>query len=163
MTQTDTDITDIAEKITLSRSQAIKAIAAGGDLAQLRGVNEATIDFIYAFSALNYKQGKYKEAASGFRFLCRHKHRDPDMWLAYARALFGHKDYMPALESYLMVAVMRPSASLCLEIARAFMVANMPQQAGVFIQAAGRALLPGDSDALRRDIAAFEKELEGAS
>ncbi len=151
-----------AKKI-ISKEQAISAIADGKDLAELRGLNDATIDFIYAFSALNYKRGRYEDAARGFRFLCRHKHRDSDMWLALARSSFQNKDYMRALESYLMVALLRPSASLCLEIARAFMTVNMRAQAKIFAAAATRALLPADRRELRGEIAIFEKELEGMS
>ena len=147
------------EKKVIDEDQAIAVIASGKELAELRGLNDATIDFIYALSALNYKRGQYGEAARGFRFLCRHKHRDPDMWLAQARALFNNKDYVKALESYLMVALLRPSASLCLEIARAFMTADMIAPAQVFAAAAARALLPGDPDELRSEIAALGKEL----
>ncbi len=151
------------EKRKISEEQAIAAIASGKELAELRGVNEATIDFIYAFSALNYQRGRYRDAARGFRFLCRHKHRDPDMWLALARALFHDKAYVSAMEAYLMVALLRPSASLCLEIARAFMTIDMRTQAKVFTAAAARVLLPSDRDELHDEIAAFGKQLEALS
>ena len=155
------EITETTEKKIIDRSQAFAAIASGKNLAELRGINEATIDFIYAFSALNYKRGQYEAAARGFRFLCRHKHLDPDMWLALARASFQNKDYEQALEAYLMLALLRPSASLCLETARAFMTVKMLEQAKVFAAAAARVLLPEDRDELRGEISALEKELKG--
>ena len=149
-----------ADKKTIQREDAITAITKGEELAELRGLNKETIDFIYAFSALNYQRGKYEDAARGFRFLCRHKHRDPDMWLALARAQFAAQDRLSALKAYLVVAVLRPSAALCLEIARAFMAAAQPEPAQTFLAAAKRALLPSDNDALRSDISKFEKEFE---
>jgi len=125
-------------------------------------VNEETINFIYAFSALNHKRGNHEDAVRGFRFLCRHKHRDPDMWLALARAQRAQGDRQAALKSYLMAATLRPTAFLCLEIARAFMAESMFEAAQAFIAAAKRALLPGDSDQLRKDITNFEKEINTA-
>lgn len=147
------------KKKIYDRAQATKAIAEGKDLAELRSINEATIDFIYAFSALNYKNEAYDDAVIGFRFLCRHKHRDPDMWLALARALFAKGEQTEALKAYLMTAVLRPSAALCLEIARAFFVQGELSQTKVFVEAAKRALLAGSTDKLKQDIFNFEKEV----
>ena len=155
MTKTKTE-----KKKIIKREQAIKTIAAGEELASLRGLNEETVDFIYAFSAMNYQRGNYDDAVRGFRFLCRHKHREPDMWLALARAQFAKRDYLAALKAYLMVATIRPSAALCLEIARAFLAAAMPEQAKTFIHAAERAILPSDSEQLRGDIGQFQKEMD---
>ena len=149
----------MADKKNFSRSQAIEAVASGKELAELRGLNSATIDFIYAFSALHYQNGNYDDAVIGFKFLCRHKHRDADMWLALARALFAQGKKMEAIKAYLMVAVLRPSATLCLEIARIFFVEGDNFNAKTFIDAAKRALLPNSPTELKRDIQQLEKEV----
>lgn len=146
-------------KKTFTREDAIKEIASGSDLAKLRGVNSATIDFIYAFATLNYKNEKYDDAIIGFRFLCRHKHRDPDMWLALARTLFANGERTEALKAYLMVAILRPTAAVCLEIARAFFVDGEKGSAKVFLDAAKRSVLPDTSSELEKDILNFEKEV----
>jgi hypothetical protein len=81
------------------------------------------------------------------------------MWLALARALFAKEERLEALKAYLMVAVLRPTAALCLEIARVFFIQGELSQTKVFINAAKRALLPSSTDALKQDILNFEKEV----
>ena len=149
----------MTQKEIITRAQAIEAIAQGRDLAELRNINEATIDFIYAFSTLHYDKGNYDDAIIGFRFLCKHKHRDADMWLALARSLFTKGEQVEALKAYLMTAFLRPTAALCLEIARIFFIRGEKEQAQVFISAARRALLPNNPPQLEADILAVEKEV----
>lgn len=150
------------EKKIYTHDEAIKAIAEGKELAELRGLNEATIDFIYAFSALHYKNEKYEDALIGFRFLCRHKHRDPDMWIALARTLFAKGEQKEALKTYLMAATLRPTAALCLEIARAFFAQEMIEQTKIFLAAAKRVLeTHGQGQRLEPELLALEREVLG--
>ena len=146
----------------ITSQKMIPALASGQDLAVLRALNEETIDFIYAFSALCYARKEYRRAQSGFKFLARHKHRDPDMWQALAQTYIVQEKYNEAMKAYLVLACLRPTARLCLDIARLFHKMHSIRHAKIFISAAQRALLERDSQSLRKEITIFAKSLNGA-
>ncbi len=147
----------------ISLETAAVRIQQGGDLAEIRGLNDKAQAFIYAYASMHFQRGDYETARRGFRFLCAHKHREPDMWLALARSVMAGRDYREALRAYLMALHLRPAGGVCLEAARCCLALAAAAEAEAFLRAA-ESFIGEEETPLFHEIASLKREIqEGAA
>ena len=152
-----------AAAAVISLETAAVRIQQGGDLAELRGLNDKAQAFIYAYASMHFQRGDYETARRGFRFLCAHKHREPDMWLALARSVMAGRDYREALRAYAMALHLRPSGGVCLEAARCCLALAAAAEAEAFLRAA-ESFIGEEETPLFHEIASLKREIqEGAA
>ncbi len=110
--------------------------AAGGDIASLHGLSDDSFHLAYAAAVFHYSSGNPVNACRILQFLCKHKHKDADLWLALSRAARAAGEDQLARRAGLASFMLRPDASEALELARAYLAAEAREEAQKLIAAA---------------------------
>ena len=136
----------------LTLQNALEGLLDGQDLAHMRGLDEASVEFIYALASLHFSRGLYKKAEAEFHFLCLHKHKEADFWLALARTRRIQGNLRGAQAAYLMALMIRPQVSLCLEMGRLYLLLGETQRLEECVEGARRLLALGEGRHLASEV-----------
>ena len=136
----------------LKLQHALEGLLDGQDLAQMRGLEETSVEFIYALASLHFSRGLYKKAEAEFRFLCLHKHKEADFWLALARTRRMQGNLRGAHAAYLMALMIRPQVSLCLEMGRLYLLLGETERLQECVEGARRLLALGEGLHLAKEV-----------
>ncbi|MBC6497309.1 MAG: SycD/LcrH family type III secretion system chaperone [Alphaproteobacteria bacterium GM7ARS4] len=94
-----TSVETNAEQIAESRKIA-EDIVRGATLATMRGIDQKSLDALYALAYNDYNAGQYKQAETLFRFLCLYDHLDKRFWKGLAASLQNQGKYAEAAAVY---------------------------------------------------------------
>lgn len=78
----------------------------GGTLADLYNLGEKDLEVIYSFALNFYKNEKYADAISIFRYLCMNDHLTQKWWIGLGAAQQKSGDYQGAIQSYTMATML---------------------------------------------------------
>ena len=81
--------------------------AAGGTLAEAKGMTLRECEAVYALGHARYSQGKHEDAFRIFAFLVAYDHLDTCYQMALAASLQATRRYEEALQQYMFVTLMR--------------------------------------------------------
>lgn len=78
----------------------VEAVIAGASLKDLRGLDDAQMDNLYAFAYQFYEQGRLDDAQRLFHFLCIYDFYNPQYWMGLAAVHQLKRDYAKAVDLY---------------------------------------------------------------
>lgn len=88
------------EDLTGEERRALELIADGGSLKDIVGVDDDTVEALYALGYNFYVQDKYEEAEKLFQYVCLQSHLEPRYWMALANCRQMLKKYDSAIDGY---------------------------------------------------------------
>lgn len=75
-------------------------VECGATIKDLKGLNDETMEAIYALAYNLYNGGRYKESETLFQFLSFHDHLEPKYFMGLGAARQMNKKYESAVEAY---------------------------------------------------------------
>ncbi|MCE5982742.1 SycD/LcrH family type III secretion system chaperone [Pseudomonas sp. LF19] len=78
----------------------VDAVMAGASLKDLRGLEDAQMDSLYAFAYQFYEQGRLDDAEKLFHFLCIYDFYNPQYWMGLAAVHQLKRHYDKAIDLY---------------------------------------------------------------
>lgn len=103
----------------------MRVIHSGGSIAEHRGINRETLSYLVSVIDGMVKDGDYRHALAGCRYLCVHDDSNPGWWLLLGHVARSAHEYPLSAAALMSGLALAQLPRFCAELAKTYLAADL--------------------------------------